>query len=60
MMKKKLMGIRISESLIDELKEYCRPNGILINHFVASAIKEKLKKLKKREEKLESEKLKIN
>jgi len=56
MMKKKLIGTRISESLIIELKEYCKSQGILMNHFISNAIKEKLKRIKKKPEKLELEK----
>ena len=42
---KKLIGARIPESVIIELKSYCKSHGILINHFVSEAIKEKLKKV---------------
>jgi len=59
-MGKKLIGTRIPESVIFELKEYCKSHGILINHFVSNAIKEKLSKIKKKEEGLESKKLRIN
>jgi len=59
-MRKKLIGTRISESVIFELKKYCNSHGILINHFVSNAIKEKLSKIKKKEERLESKKLKID
>jgi len=56
-MEKKLIGIRISESLATELREYCKSHGILINYFVAEAIKAKLRKAKREEEKLLKEKL---
>ena len=56
-MKKKLIGTRISESVIIELREYCKSHGILMNHFVSEAIKEKLKKIIKSEEKAKAEKL---
>ena len=56
-MKKKLIGVRISESLATELREYCKSNGILINYFVSEAIKAKLRKAKREEEKLLREKL---
>jgi len=56
-MRKKLIGTRISESVIIELREYCKSRGILMNHFVSEAIKEKLKKIKRSEEKTKSEKL---
>ncbi len=59
-MRKKLIGTRISESVIIELREYCKSHGILMNHFVSEAIKEKLKKIKKSEEKTKSEKLPTN
>jgi len=59
-MRKKLIGTRISESVITELREYCKSHGILINHFVSEAIKEKLKKIKRSEEKAKSEKLPMN
>jgi len=53
--KKKLIGVRIPESVIMELKSYCKSHGILLNHFVSEAIKEKLKKVKRKEEKIEAE-----
>jgi len=56
-MRKKLIGIRISESIVIELKDYCKSNGTLMSHFVASAIQEKLRKLRKKQEKTEPEKL---
>ncbi len=55
--KKILIGSRIPESVIIELREYCKFHGILINHFVSEAIKEKLKKVKRSEEKEKAEKL---
>jgi len=51
-MKKKLIGVRISELLATELREYCKSHGILINYFVSEAIKTNLRKVKKEEEKL--------
>ena len=56
-MRKKLIGSRIPESLIIELREYCKSHGILMSHFVSEAIKEKLKKIIKSEEKAKAEKL---
>jgi hypothetical protein len=53
-MRKKLIGTRISESVAMELREYCKSHGILINHF--EAIKTKLKKVKRDEEKKKEEK----
>lgn len=58
--KKILIGSRIPESVIIELREYCKSHGILMNHFVSEAIKEKLKKVKRSEEKAKAEKLPIN
>jgi hypothetical protein len=58
--KKILIGSRIPESVIIELKEYCKSHGILMNHFVSEAIKTKLKKVKRSEEKEKVEKLPIN
>jgi len=53
--KKILIGSRIPESVIIELREYCKSHGILMNHFVSEAIKTKLKKIKKSEEKEKAE-----
>ena len=58
--KKKLIGTRIQESVIIELREYCKSHGILMNHFVSEAIQEKLRKIKRSEEKTKSEKLPTN
>ncbi len=55
-----LIGSRIPESVITELREYCKSHGILINHFVSEAIKEKLKKVKRNAEKAKAEKLSMN
>jgi len=54
--KKKLIGSRIPEPIIEELKEYCKSHGILMNHFVSEAIKTKLKKAKRSEERAIAEK----
>jgi len=59
-MRKKLIGTRIPESVIIELREYCKSHGILMNHFVSEAIKAKLKKVKISEDKTKAEKLPIN
>ena len=48
--KKKLIGVRIPESVIIELREYCKSHGILINHFVSEAIEKKLREEKEYEE----------
>jgi len=59
-MGKKLIGIRIPESVVLELREYCKSHGILMNHFVSEAIKEKFKKIKRSEEKAKAEKLPVS
>ena len=56
-MVKKLLGSRIPEPLVLELREYCKSHGILMNHFVSEAIEAKLKKVKRNEEKEKAEKL---
>jgi hypothetical protein len=58
--KKILIGVRIPEPLVLELREYCKSHGILINHFVSEAIKAKLEKVKRSEEKAKAEKLPTN
>lgn len=58
--RKKLIGVRIPESLIIELREYCKSHGFLMSHFVSKAIEERLKKLKRIEEKEKSEKVTMN
>jgi hypothetical protein len=58
--KKILIGSRIPELVIKELREYCKSHGILMNHFVSEAIKTKLKKVKRSEEKSTAEKLPMN
>jgi len=55
--KKKLIGVRIPESVIIELREYCKSHGFLMSHFVSQAIEERLKKVKRSEEKEKVEKL---
>lgn len=55
-MEKILLGARIPEPVIIELREYCKSNGILINHFVSEAIEEKLRKIKRIERKKKEEK----
>jgi hypothetical protein len=46
-MVKKLLGARIPETLVLELREYCKSHGILMNHFVSEAIKKETKKKQK-------------
>jgi len=55
--KKKLIGVRIPESVIIELRGYCKSHGFLISHFVSRAIEERLKKVKRSEEKEKADKL---
>jgi len=55
-MAKILLGARIPEPVIKELRGYCNSHGILINHFVSEAIKEKLKKVIRIERKKKEEK----
>ena len=45
-----LLGVRLPESIITELREYCKSHGILINHFVSEAIAKKLREEKEYEE----------
>jgi len=59
-MVKKLLGARIPETLVLELRKYCKSHGILMNHFVSEAIKAKLTKAKRSEEKSKAEKLPMN
>jgi len=49
-MTKILLGARLPETIITELKEYCKSHGILINHFVSEAIAKKLREEKEYEE----------
>ncbi len=58
--KKKLIGVRIPESVITELRGYCKSHGFLMSHFVSQAIEERLKKVKRSEDKEKSEKLPID
>jgi len=59
-MEKILLGARLPKSIITELREYCKSHGILINHFVSQAIEERLKKVKRSEEKEKAEKSTID
>ena len=58
--KKKLIGVRIPESVIIELRGCCKSHGFLISHFVSQAIEERLKKVKRSEEKEKAEKLSLD
>jgi len=55
-MAKILLGSRIPEPIIIELREYCKIHGIIINHFVSKAIEERLRKVKREERKKKEEK----
>ena len=48
-MNKISLGSRIPEDVINDLRKYCKSKGIIINHFVTEAIKEKLKKIREDE-----------
>ncbi|MBP8718619.1 MAG: hypothetical protein KBI07_05990 [Candidatus Atribacteria bacterium] len=49
-MNKILLGTRIPEDVVKDLRKYCKTKGIVINHFVTEAIKEKLDRIKEDEE----------
>ena len=55
-MVKKLLGARIPEPVIVELREYCKSHGIMINYFISKAIEERLRKVKRIERKKKEEK----
>lgn len=55
-MAKILLGSRIPEPIIIELREYCKIHGIIINHFVSKAIEERLRKVKRTERTKKEEK----
>ena len=53
-MVKILLGSRIPEPVVKELRGYCKSRGIVMSHFVSKAIEEKLRKVnreKKQKEK---------
>lgn len=43
--KRKIFGVKLEESLIEEIKEVAQQNGIKIQFLVETALKEYLKKL---------------
>ena len=47
-MGKVLLEVLLPANLIIELRNFCKPRGILINHFVAKAVIERLKEEKER------------
>ncbi len=55
-MAKILLGSRIPEPIIIELRKYCKIHGIIMNHFVSKAIEERLRKVKRNERKKKEEK----
>ena len=57
---KQLIGVRIPKLIIIELREYCKSHGFLMSHFVSQAIEERLKKVKRSEEKEKADKLTID
>jgi len=48
-MVKILLGSRISEPVVKELRGYCKSHGIVMSHFVSKAIEEKLRKINRNE-----------
>lgn len=44
------IGPRVPQSLAEELKTFCKKRGLVMNHFVTEAIREKLLELKEDEE----------
>jgi hypothetical protein len=44
MKQEKMKHLVISEALHEEIKEYCRKNGLILKSFVEKLIKEKLDK----------------
>jgi len=49
-MEKVFLGTRVSKSVIEDLKKFCKEHGIKINYLVSEAIQEKLEELKEDEE----------
>ncbi len=44
------IGPRVPKSLAEELKTFCKKHGLVMNHFVTEALREKLLELKEEEE----------
>ena len=59
-MNKISLGSRIPEDVINDLRKYCKSKGIVINHFVTEAIKEKLNKIKEDEEDIRTVEIRRN
>ena len=55
-MVKILLGSRISEPVVKELRGYCKSHGIVMSHFVSKAIEEKLRKINRNEKKQKEKK----
>ena len=49
-MEKTLLGARVPNPLIGDLKKFCQKHGLKISYFVSEAIQEKLEELKEDEE----------
>ncbi len=49
-MEKVFLGTRISQSVAEDLKKFCKEHGIKMNYLVSEAIQEKLEELKEDEE----------
>ena len=49
-MEKILLGARVPEPVITELRDFCKGHGVVMNHFVTKAIMEKLHEEKEDEE----------
>ena len=45
-----LLGARLPEPVITELRDYCKSHGVVMNYFVTKTITEKLQELKEDEE----------
>ena len=55
-MVKILLGSRISEPVVKELRGYCKSHGIVMSHFVSKAIEEKLRKVNRKEKEQKNKK----
>ena len=55
-MVKILLGSRISEPVVKELRGYCKSRGIVMSHFVSMAIEEKLRKENRKQKKQKGKK----
>jgi len=55
-MVKILLGSRIFEPVVKELRGYCKSHGIVMSHFVSKAIEEKLRKVNRKQKKAKRKK----